>query len=273
VTVTGGTITAFDAGVSLFGGDHNQVSHLQVHATRAKAVLLVGATDNTVRNNMLTGNADGGIGVFNEADHNVVTNNFLASDGPQAIEIGFANDIAVTHNVISRTGSGIVLESSDEVTISGNLIRHSLADACDGCGIGIQIYGNHDRAARNVILDAPRYGIEVDDFQDPGHSPATDNALVANKIIRAGIGIAIGPEAGGVVLRTLVERNLVSKATGDGIQLLGPSTGLETSTLTRNVAVNNAGHGIVTVPNTIDGGGNVAAHNGTAPQCINISCR
>ena len=89
----------------------------------------------------------------------------------------------------------------------------------------------------------------------------------------AGEGIAIGPETGGVVLGTLIDHNTVSNSLDDGIQLLGPSTGLETSTVTRNVAVHNGDLGIAAVPGTVDGGGNHAAGNGNPLQCLNISCR
>lgn len=87
------------------------------------------------------------------------------------------------------------------------------------------------------------------------------------------MGIVIGPEVRGVVPDTMIRRNLVTHADGDGIQLLGPCTGLETSTLTRNVAAHNGGLGIVTVLDTTDGGGNVAAGNGNPLQCLNIVCR
>jgi hypothetical protein len=57
-----------------------------------------------------------------------------------------------------------------------------VASACDGCGIAIQIYGNDNLVARNTALDSPRYGIEVDDFQDPGHGPARGNILRGNVV-------------------------------------------------------------------------------------------
>jgi hypothetical protein len=56
-----------------------------------------------------------------------------------------------------------------------------------------------------------------------------------------------------------------------GIQLLGPSTGLETS-VSHNVALRNGGWGIAAVPGTHDGGGNRAAGNGNPAQCLNIVC-
>jgi hypothetical protein len=174
---------------------------------------------------------------------------------------------------MTQGGNGVITESADRTVITDNVVTHSIATLCVGCGIGVQIYGNDNVVARNTLVDSPRYGIELDDFQDPGHSPVSGNVLSRNIIDQSGIGIAIGPKAGGVVLGTVIARNVVTRAATDGIQLVGPSTGLETSTLTRNVANRNGGFGIVTVPGTIDGGGNRASGNGNPLQCLNIVCQ
>lgn len=273
VSVTGGTVTGFTIGVLYVSATGGHVTGMSVHGNRDKGVVLFDASDNTVVHNRIDHNDDAAVGVFNGSDRNTVSNNTIQANGPQGVEILFSNGTQVSHNLITDTGSGVILESSDDTSITGNQILHSIATACDGCGIGIQIYGNRNVAAGNTILDAPRYGVEVDDFMDAGHSPAADNVIRGNVITRAGEGIAIGPEAGGVVLRTLIADNRVSNAADDGIQLIGPSTGLQTSTLTRNVTVHNGNWGIETVPGTIDGGGNTAAANGNPAQCLNITCR
>jgi hypothetical protein len=56
-----------------------------------------------------------------------------------------------------------------------------------------------------------------------------------------------------------------NKANGVDFDLAG-------SSLTNSRAVDNAGHGMVVVAGTIDGGGNVAHGNALSPQCIGISC-
>jgi parallel beta-helix repeat protein len=229
-----------------------------------------GASHNTIDKNMLSSN-DAGVQVLDGSDRNVIDSNYLDADGSEGFEVIFADSNTISHKQIRDTGSGIILESSD-TTITDNEIRHSVASACDGCGIGIQIYGNNNRIERNTALDSPRYGIEVDDFQDPGHSPVSGNIPRDNVVNKSGEGITIGPEAGGVVLGTLIEHNLVTNAMDDGIQLHGPSTGLETSTLTGNVAIHNGNLGIDAVPGVIDGGGNHAAANGNPLQCVNVVC-
>jgi hypothetical protein len=129
------------------------------------------------------------------------------------------------------------------------------------------------RVLGNTLVDSPRYGIELDDFQDPGDSPASGNVLRDNVVDQSGIGIAIGPELGGLVTGTVMARTTVTRAASDGIQLVGPSIGLESSTLSRNGANRNGGFGIVTVPGTFDGGGNRAAGNGNLAQGLNIACQ
>jgi parallel beta-helix repeat protein len=238
----------------------------------AAGVNMEGASHNTIVNNRLS-RLGPGVRVLDGSDGNVIDHNHLYADGAEGVEVIFSDSNAITRNHIDQTGSGVILESSDDTVIRDNEILHSVASACDGCGIAIQIYGNDNLVARNTALDSPRYGIEVDDFQDPGHSPARGNILRGNVVNGSGEGIAIGPEAGGVVLDTLIEHNIVVNAVDDGIQLLGPSTGLETSTLTGNVAVHNGNLGIDAVPGVIDGGGNHAAGNGNPAQCTNIDCR
>lgn len=261
----------------------------------ASGIAIVSSTDALVAGNRSHGNLGGGGVKLQDATGAVVTSNRFAgnqfgvqfSDGSRYNhvrhnrisrgEIGVIMDFSarneVVRNHISGSGAGISLEAADHNRFWGNVVLHSDPSACDGCGIGIQVYGNDNLVAHNKVVDAPRYGIEIDDFGDPGHSPARNNALRGNLVVNAGEGIAIGPEAGGVVLETLIKHNRVFRAADDGIQLVGPSTGLETSTLTRNTANHNGDLGIEAVPGIHDGGGNRAAGNGNTLECLNVACR
>jgi parallel beta-helix repeat protein len=231
-------------------------------------VRLVAASHANVIGNILTSNG-AGVDLGNGSNDNRVSDNSLTDDGEAGVGVGFSDRNIVTHNRVMKTGSGIILESADDNVITDNQVLHSHGPD----GIGIQIYGNNNLVARNTVVDFVRYGIEVDDFQDPGHSPVTGTVIRDNVVKNGQEGIAIGSEAGGVVLTTLILHNQVSGAVDDGIQLIGPSTGLETSTLTSNVSTHNGDLGIETVPGTVDGGGNVAAANGNTLQCLNITCR
>jgi hypothetical protein len=123
------------------------------------------------------------------------------------------------------------------------------------------------------VVNSLRYGIEVDDFQDEGHSPAVGNVVRDNTVNGGALGINFRPESGGVVIDTVLQGNRVMGEDDDGIQLHGPSTGLETSLVADNLAVHNGDLGIEAVPGTIDGGGNRAAGNGNPLECLNIVCQ
>src|SRR5205814_10547030 len=112
VTVRGGSIMGFDIGVLLVRSSENRLQHLQIHDIAGKAVILDHqARNNTVTENALTHNGDAGVGLFGGSDHNVFSKNFLSDDGPQGIENLFADSNVITQNVITRTGSGVILES------------------------------------------------------------------------------------------------------------------------------------------------------------------
>jgi parallel beta-helix repeat protein len=247
---TGNTVSRLDVhdnagrGVMLANSsDDNRVEHNGIAHNGRAAVALVDSQRNLVQDNLALEDAAGvnmsgasqnviagntvrqsgpGVRVLDGSDRNVIDHNNLNADGSEGVEVIFSDSNAITRNHIDHTGSGVILESSDHTVITDNDILHSVASACDGCGIAIQIYGNDNLVARNTALDSPRYGIEVDDFQDPGHSPARGNVLRGNVVNGSGEGIAIGPKAGGVVLDTLIEHNIVVNAVDDGIQLLAP---------------------------------------------------
>lgn len=230
-------------------------------------VRLEGATNATVSHNSLNANSWGV--QMEDAVGNQLSNNTLSGDVEQGFQIEFSNGNLVDHNLVSGTSTGIGV-GGDGNTITNNQVLHGVGPD----GIGIQIGGgNGNLVAGNTVVDQIRYGIEVDDFGDEDHHSVVGTVVRDNLVNSAGEGIAIGPEAGGVVLDTVIEGNRVTGAVDDGIQVLGPSTGLATTTITGNVAVHNGDLGIAAVPGTIDGGGNHAAGNGNPFQCVSVSCR
>lgn len=255
------------SGIAIVTSDRALVADNQsLRNVGGAGVRLEGATRATVSHNALNFNRHGV--QMQDAVGNQVVDNMLADDAETGFEMAFSSHNVLGRNHVSGASGGIILESSDDNTISGNQVLHGVAPD----GIGVQIYGNRNLVAHNTVVDQLRYGIEVDDFGDEGHSPAVGNILRDNTVNRAAEGIAIGPEAGGVVLDTVILDNRVSGATDDGIQDLGPSTGLQSTTITGNVSVHNGDLGIEAVPGTIDGGGNHAAGNGNPLQCLNINC-
>ena len=66
---------------------------------------------------------------------------------------------------------------------------------------------------------------------------------------------------------SVLRRNVAIGANGDGFDIESRST-----RLANNRAKHNAALGIQAVRGVIDGGGNVARHNGDRRQCIHIAC-
>jgi hypothetical protein len=272
VTVSGGTVTGFKRGVMFAAGsDAGVVKRLRaVHngTPNGGAGVRVSSSDDVVVADSTFVANHVGIAVAVDADRVLISGNTISDDTQLAMEVSFNHGTTITGNRMDHVGDGIALESADDATITGNIIT----DLSGPSGVGIQIYGNNNLVARNTVNDAIRFGIEVDDFQDPGHSPVVGAVLRDNTVHGGTEGIAIGPEAGGVVLDTVIEGNLVIGALDDGIQVVGPSTGLETTALSGNTAIHNGNLGIDAVPGVSDGGDNQAWANGNPVQCVNVSC-
>jgi hypothetical protein len=106
--------------------------------------------------------------------------------------------------------------------------------------------------------------------------------------INLGLDFADGSSIGGV--DNIVRRNLVRGSDGDGFRLNLKGTGVlrhnvasgskddgfdvesRSTRLAKNRATHNADLGIHAVRGVIDGGGNVARHNGDRRQCTHIAC-
>ena len=66
---------------------------------------------------------------------------------------------------------------------------------------------------------------------------------------------------------SVLKRNVAIGAGDDGFDINGPS-----AKLAGNRALRNDDLGIAAGPSSIDGGGNVARHNGDPRQCTNVDC-
>ncbi len=79
--------------------------------------------------------------------------------------------------------------------------------------------------------------------------------------------IFLDPNNGGFPSTVNVKGVTFYKNKGNGVDF-----DIAGSSLTNSRAIDNAGHGMVVVGGTIDGGGNHASGNTLSPQCIGISC-
>jgi len=148
VTVKNGTVTLFDAGVSIDGGSRNTVTNMQL------------------LNNRGTGAVFGdGVAVF-QSDYNVITNNKVRNNGPyDGIGLVVSNFNLIDSNQITDNNqspnntAGIRLEniaaqrlSSNDNTVTNNLVSNSGT-------FGIQVFAG---GSRNVIRNNQVFSNRLD---------------------------------------------------------------------------------------------------------------
>ncbi len=164
---------------------------------------------------------------------------------------GDGNHIA--RNRMFRDGVGIAFSGN------GNLADRNRVAASGEGGISFE-GGDHNLVAHNQVRRSHRDGILQGSFGTKGH----DNAFLGNRVRGAGRdGLRVARKVDGLLL----ERNHVGGARDDGIDARSDST-----ELTGNRAQHNGDLGIKAVPGAVDGGSNVARHNGDPRGCTHVVC-
>jgi parallel beta-helix repeat protein len=252
-----------------------------------------------------------GIGVFGSNHIRIVHTKIRHNPGP-GIHVDHSNENLIKRNVFSRNSPGILLEKADRnvvkrnrvsrsasgIGIEGNrnVIRRNRINRSRGHeeGFGIPLAGgDHNLIARNSIRDTEGFAISV------GFEPGAGNVVRRNRI--RGAGELAGPSAArrpqsGVLVdsrgkRTLVLGNVIRGGAEDGVHIHAKAKhtrlkgnhafgakddGIDVNNpktkLTRNEARRNGDFGIRAVRGVIDGGGNIARHNGDPRQCTHIVC-
>jgi hypothetical protein len=182
--------------------------------------------------------------------------------------------VTVMHGSIRQFGGGVTLfavrqNRLQDISTSGNHFigiqlfntSRSLVQDSSGYGpneeLGLGLFSSHHvRIAHNSFRKTAFNGIVV--------SGGGRNLVAHNQINGAGKdGVAVDAEA----KHTLLRRNRASRSKDDGFDVEGPTT-----KLTSNRAVRNRDLGIEAMRGVIDGGGNIARHNGDPRQCTHIAC-
>lgn len=146
VTVKNGTVTQFDAGVSITDGNRNTVTNMRVVDNRGST-----ATD-----------FGDGIALFNSSN-NVITNNQVRNNGPY---------------------DGIGLIVSNDNLIDSNQIADNNQSSSNTAGIRLENIGrtasNRNTVTNNLVTNSGIYGIEV--FAGGSNNVIRTNQVVANKL-------------------------------------------------------------------------------------------
>lgn len=278
VTVTNGTVTGFDAGVSIEGGGGNTVRDISaVNNVNDQLQPYEFASGEAVENqpdvvsgdvsipqwlgDMLCNYGDG-ITTF-DSDDNVIRNNTVTGNGPYGgiTMVGDSNGNHVLHN-----------------QVRDNNIPNTRADGTNGlCGamnpgvagmqagrtmqaIGIRMEGpgaNDNMIQKNRVDNSGLVGISVHAYvcapTDPGHPPQLDNSgntIDRNTVTRTGMDVE-DPYATGI--------DTMAQGPTGRVTCPSPNT-----TITNNTVVGNLNHGIGVREASSDNvvSGNVSNNNG-----------
>jgi len=284
VTIQGGSIQQFNAGVLVSGGaDGNRLRRLTISQTTSEAIDVGDTTNTVIKGNTMTDPGIAAVVVLESSDA-VVSGNSASGSSDEAFIIG-GTGTTVRRNVVSDSGGGMVVDDDasgirlednelrnvgDGVIVgvaSETLVRHNAVNAVGGGergGFGVlldgSVRGSVDHNVVHVTGDGP--AIYVAHLDAP--TPPRDNRVTRNHVdSQHADGILVDPDATG----TLVSGNVAVGSGDDGIDVDAPGT-----TLTGNVAAHNHDLGIEAVPGVVDGGGNHAWGNGNPAQCTNVSC-
>jgi parallel beta-helix repeat protein len=279
MTVMHGSVHQFNVGVWGLRASRNRILGISSSSEGCCGLGFFRGTRSLVRNSSGSGSGDNGM--FLIASHRVrILDNSFSRNKNNGLFVG-VKGFGATHNlikgnVLSRNQTeGIELEGSDRNQVRGNrIVREGR--------FGILVTpGNRNVIARNRVSQPGRTGIMVD-----GHA---HNVIAHNSVRdagRDGIGLGFAVRAGNVVRGNrirgadkdgvhvgrkaspaLLRRNRASHSKDDGFDVNNRGT-----KLTGNRALRNHDLGIEAVRGVIDGGGNVARHNGDPRQCTHIAC-
>ena len=173
------------------------------------------------------------------------------SRGQAGISFVTASDVTIVDNTLDAVQTGIQVLESTDVQVERNTA------AGDAGGISLQATGN-----TTVVANTISGGISGIYVLQPGVLD-TGNIVAGNTTTGASsAGIFVDQGDGGVALHmNRADRNFT------GIVVRSPET-----TLSTNTANDNTQLGIDAVAGAVDGGGNTAAGNGDARQCVGVVC-
>ena len=282
VTVAHGSVREF-----AFGADAGRVRHVRFLGISTSRNLffgmaIFGSARSVIRNGSSSRNIPpegDGIGVFGCKHIRVVHNKIRHNPGP-GIHVADSNENLIKRNVFSRNSPGILL-GADRFEADRNEIRRNRVRRGGGIFVGpgsrnviarnrvsrasesIRVEkGRGNLVIRNVVVGARGAGIRLG-IQRPSIGGA-NNVVSRNQVKRSGDdGFLVNKKD----QHSLLKRNVAVGAADDGFDVRS-----RTAKLTGNRAVRNRDFGIAARRGVIDGGGNVARHNGDRRQCTNIAC-
>ena len=278
VTVKHGSVREFLYGVFVGRARHNRVLGISSRKNFFFGFYVAESARSLVRNSSGSRNPapeGDGLGLFGSHRVRIVHSSFRRN--ALGIHISDSPDNVIKKNRLSRNSDFAILVDADR-----NRIRRNRCVRNSACVLVEQ--GNANVIARNRVLRGES-GLAV----ERGRA----NVIARNVIQRPRrTGIYLGlnnPPLGGS--HNIVRRNRIRRSAGDAVTVRekdhhsrlrrnvatgsgddGFDIASRSAKLTRNRAWRNADLGIEAVRGVIDGGGNIARHNGDPRQCKNIVC-
>jgi parallel beta-helix repeat protein len=263
---SGGKNNDADAGVLL---DHSPGAVVtdtivanSVHAFQSDGIDVLFSAGALIQGNHLSQNNWDGL-VLIQSPRSRVVGNELDANGNNGMEANAGSDfISVSGNRADRNKNwGIVVGAVGHARVLGNTATGNGQDGLSFFDLASStIQGNHATAnGVGINLHGGQHGSKL--------NQVLGNTVTKNK--HAGI-VVSGDGAKSPADANVVSGNTASGNGSDGgIVVVRPAHG---NTLRNNTATGNAGHGIDAVTGTIDGGGNHARGNRSAPQCVGVAC-
>jgi parallel beta-helix repeat protein len=210
--------------------------------------------DVRIVNNSFRHNPHNGINT-GQSSRNLIRGNVFSRNGNEGILVEGGARYRMTRNRFVRNGGGITLGPSNRSVVAHNRIV--------GGSDGIRVEKGHDNlVAANLVVSTRHVGITLG-IRDPFIGGA-DNVVRGNVVRRSRVdGIVVVQKD----RHSVLIGNVVTRSADDGFDVDSSTT-----TLTANRARRNGDLGIEAVLGVIDGGGNIARHNGDPLQCTNIFC-
>jgi nitrous oxidase accessory protein NosD len=234
----------------------NAVSN-DVDAWQADGVVVLKSKRAVVHGNRLVRNAWNGL-AFILSPNGRITGNEIARNRNQGAEVNSSAAPVVTGNrSTANEHSGIVVGAMSGARIAGNTLRGNKES-------GLFLFGLLDSLVTGNVAEANDAGIDLAGGEDGSRG----NRLEGNRTDRNAVGVVVEEGAD----RNVLVSNVAARNRADGPDDAGIIVDGAANLLARNVAAGNAGHGILAVQGTRDGGGNRAFGNDRSPQCTGVAC-
>jgi len=241
VTVSGCTLSNnWDSGVYIADSQHNLLHDNTFVGNPYYGVHLVGANNNTIKDNLVEKGGSAWNGIFSERSHNnTLQNNTIRETRNDGIFLRNSHGNSIIENTCINVdgGDGIHVWESDNNLIQKNNCSFNI-DSFDPSGIGIGILvdcSSNNTVSENICNNNSRGGIEViGDSMDRADSNVIDDC-VANYNGENGIRLIFASNTD--IMNCIVKGN-----GGDGIELYRDC---DSSMITNNRVEANEVHGLL----------------------------